>query len=417
MKKLFAILFLTISLTISAQVGINTTTPDNSSMLDIASTDKGILIPRMTQAQRTAIVTPATSLLVYQTDAAAGFWYYNGTAWVNLNSSGEFKSIGGLVQNTTNTAADDFVFGSTSLADIPGLNDNKHMFFDKSKGAFRAGEANGTSWDDANVGASSIGLGPDTTASGWASTAMGFNTTASANASTAMGQNTRALGDTATAMGWQTTASGSNSTAMGFNTTASGSVSTAFGQQTTASGSYSTAMGLLTAASGNYSTTMGIDNIAPSYGETVLGVYANPYTPASATAFNSADRIFSVGNGTTAARSNAMTIIKDGKIGIGTDAPNASALLDISSTNKGVLVPRMTEAQRIAIPTPATSLLVYQTDTATGFWYYNGTAWVNLNSSGGEFKSIGGLVQNTTNTTVDDFVFGSTSLADIPGSQ
>lgn len=130
MKKLFTLLLLPTAFTMFSQVGINTTSPDASSMLDITSTDKGMLVPRMTAAQRTVIATPATSLLVYQTDVATGFWYYNGTAWVNLNSmSGEFKSIGGLVQNTTNTAADDFVFGSTSLADIPGPNDNKHIFF------------------------------------------------------------------------------------------------------------------------------------------------------------------------------------------------------------------------------------------------------------------------------------------------
>lgn len=48
-----------------AQVGIGTTTPNMSSMLDIVSTDSGLLIPRMTLTQKTAIVTPATGLLIY----------------------------------------------------------------------------------------------------------------------------------------------------------------------------------------------------------------------------------------------------------------------------------------------------------------------------------------------------------------
>jgi hypothetical protein len=55
---------------------------DPSSMLDVTSTTKGMLVPRMTAAQRTAIGTPANGLLVYQTDAPIGFWYYNGTSWV-----------------------------------------------------------------------------------------------------------------------------------------------------------------------------------------------------------------------------------------------------------------------------------------------------------------------------------------------
>lgn len=51
-----------------AQVGIGTTTPHASSILDIQSTDKGILVPRLTTAQITAIVNPANGLLVYNTD-------------------------------------------------------------------------------------------------------------------------------------------------------------------------------------------------------------------------------------------------------------------------------------------------------------------------------------------------------------
>ncbi|WP_258540436.1 hypothetical protein [Parvicella tangerina] len=64
-------------------VGINATgaIPDNSAMLDVQSTDKGMLIPRMTTAQRTAIGTPATGLEVYDTSTGT-FWYYNGTVWV-----------------------------------------------------------------------------------------------------------------------------------------------------------------------------------------------------------------------------------------------------------------------------------------------------------------------------------------------
>lgn len=61
-------------------------------------------------------------------------------------------------------------------------------------------------------------------------------------------------------------------------------------------------------------------------------------------------------------------------------APAASAMLDITSTTGGLLIPRMTEAQRLAIASPATGLLVYQTNASTPipaghFWYYDGTTW------------------------------------------
>lgn len=79
--------FLIVSVSFS-QVGIGVIPPDNSAMLDVKSTVSGILIPRMTQAQRIAILTPATGLLVYQTNATTGFWYYNGASWTTFTSTG-----------------------------------------------------------------------------------------------------------------------------------------------------------------------------------------------------------------------------------------------------------------------------------------------------------------------------------------
>ena len=63
-----------------SQVGIGTTTPDPSAVLDINSTDKGILAPRLTSAQRMAIVSPADGLLVYDTTESV-FYYYEVSAW------------------------------------------------------------------------------------------------------------------------------------------------------------------------------------------------------------------------------------------------------------------------------------------------------------------------------------------------
>jgi hypothetical protein len=56
--------------------------PDPSAQLDVSATDRGILIPRMTEAQRLLISSPAEGLLVYQTDGAEGFWYFNGALWM-----------------------------------------------------------------------------------------------------------------------------------------------------------------------------------------------------------------------------------------------------------------------------------------------------------------------------------------------
>jgi hypothetical protein len=72
---------------IAQNVGINSdgSTPDNSAMLDIKSTGKGLLIPRMTQAERNLIASPATGLMVFQTDGTKGFYYYE-TTWKLVGS-------------------------------------------------------------------------------------------------------------------------------------------------------------------------------------------------------------------------------------------------------------------------------------------------------------------------------------------
>lgn len=69
------------------------------------------------------------------------------------------------------------------------------------------------------------------------------------------------------------------------------------------------------------------------------------------------------------------TFPSTGAAGIGTTTPNASSLLDIKSTTKGLLMPRMTAAQRNAITAPATGLMIYQTNSTPGFYYYTGTSW------------------------------------------
>ncbi|QSB29113.1 hypothetical protein [Flavobacterium sp. CLA17] len=75
-----------------------------------------------------------------------------------------------------------------------------------------------------------------------------------------------------------------------------------------------------------------------------------------------------------------LTLSGNAQVGIGTVTPNASSVLDISSTTQGMLAPRMTTAQRIAIPAPADGLLVYDTNLKS-FYYYSTTVWAALNSS------------------------------------
>jgi len=97
-------------------VGIGTTKPDQSAALDISSSNKGLLTPRMSLQQRNNIQTPATGLIVYQTDLLSGFYFYDGKEWKSMASETGANSIAdannwGLTGNAA--AATDFV-GTTN---------------------------------------------------------------------------------------------------------------------------------------------------------------------------------------------------------------------------------------------------------------------------------------------------------------
>jgi hypothetical protein len=107
-SKLFVLLLLILiakSDLFSQGVAINNTgsQPDASAQLDVSSTTSGILIPRMTEIDRTLISNPATGLLVYQTDNTSGFYYWKGTSWVRLE--GNFVEADGSTTNELNTGA------------------------------------------------------------------------------------------------------------------------------------------------------------------------------------------------------------------------------------------------------------------------------------------------------------------------
>lgn len=88
LKIFIAVIILLPIITFAQGVAINTddSDADPSAMLDVKSTDKGVLIPRMTEAERDAINAgnPATGLMIYQTDNAPGFYYYDGIGWQSM---------------------------------------------------------------------------------------------------------------------------------------------------------------------------------------------------------------------------------------------------------------------------------------------------------------------------------------------
>jgi hypothetical protein len=207
----------------------------------------------------------------------------------------------------------------------PASGAGSRMMWYPQKAAFRVGAVDGTQWDKDSIGRFSFASGYDN----------------------------KAIGVVSTSMGNLTSASGDASTSMGSGTNASGIASTSMGGSTNASGHFSTSMGASTTASGSYSTSMGNFTIARSAFSLVIGLYND------STATN---RLFEIGNGTANnARNNAMTVLTNGNVGIGTATPDNSAILDIKSSTKGLLMPRMSSAAVTAIANPAKGLLVLDT--------------------------------------------------------
>jgi hypothetical protein len=259
---LFALLLMATVTITKAQnnVGVNTTTPDPSAALDVTSTDKGMLVPRMTEAQKTAIATPATGLLVYQTDATAGFYYYNGTAWVSFSSGAAGTTDSSQLQKITED-------GNTGWR-ILGRDTAKH----------------GT------IGIDAIDLSKNL----YNNNIFG----ATGQSSFATGANTRASGYASVAMGAEASATDQHAISIGSSTTASGSFSAALGNFTTASGVVSTAMGGQTIASGDYSSASNRQTRANSYGETTIGTFNDTLLASDPIHFqNDSNRVFTIGNG------------------------------------------------------------------------------------------------------------------------
>ena len=124
------------------------------------------------------------------------------TALLNVTQS-PFSIKKKIVSNEQQQWSDsDFVFGSPQLDnDKSTTDDNKRIFFDKSKAAFRAGVAQSDQWDESNRGTYSIAMGRNTVASGYHATAFGLSTQSKAWYSTAMGQGTVAESRAETVLG------------------------------------------------------------------------------------------------------------------------------------------------------------------------------------------------------------------------
>lgn len=194
------------------------------------------------------------------------------------------------------------LFGNDSTSATVG---EKFVWFG-TKAALRFGKINSPSsspWDYVNIGENSLGIGDIAQASGYNSFAQGFGVTAS--------------GSYAMARGFAASAT-EHSFAMGSNVQAVGPFAFGFGSGLRSVAMWTLAFGNSNTSNGQYSSTIGSDLHAKAYNCFVTGRFNDSINSSSNTTWVDADPLFLIGNGTSnAARRNAVTVLKNGKVGIG----------------------------------------------------------------------------------------------------
>lgn len=334
-------------------VGIGTTTPDPSAMLDIVANDKGLLIPRLTTTQRTtAIASPATGLLVFDTDTNS-FWYYNGSGWVNLSGAG-----GGpawlLNGNSATNPATNFIGTTDNQPLVFKINNQRHGWLGNGN-IFWGINAGFSNTSVSNIGLGTAALYNNTIRGGLVAIGdsalfnNGIGATRDINgaANTAIGARSlyaNTIGHYNTAIGTWTLEKntvGTHNTAMGphaLRSNTEGFSNTAIGPYALTSnltGYYNTAIGrwsLENNTKGNYNTATGLDALVSNIiGNNNVGVGFRADV-ASGNLTNAA----AIGSQAFVSQSNSMVLgsirgvnsaTEDTRVGIG--RTNPSERLDI----------------------------------------------------------------------------------------
>ncbi len=192
------------------------------------------------------------------------------------------------------------------------------LSFNGNDGSFAAGNS-------AFAAGGSVAIGSNARASNYYSTAIGW-TEATGYYSTAIGTGyyypNVASGERSLAVGVENNATALYAAAIGTSNYASGERSIAVGQNNETSGLYTSAFGISNKAIGERSTSVGFSNRSKAFLSMAIGCYNDTTASVSATSWVATDPLLIVGNGTGINnRSNAMVVLKNGHVGIGTNSP------------------------------------------------------------------------------------------------
>ncbi|MFP4465056.1 MAG: hypothetical protein ACLFP8_07505, partial [Alphaproteobacteria bacterium] len=423
------------------QVGIGTNNPQAT--LDVnggvrvgSVTGSTPLFMELDDLDDVDAATPAANDCIVYNDGTgnweAGACSSGGTASAaGANRQIQFNDGGtnlGADANFVYTAAGDFIVGSYQLDDTTTGNEDYRMFFDVSKGAFRAGNVHNDRWDDDNVANHSTAFGENTQASGTASFAAGTSVIASANYATAFGASNSATGEASFATGIYNDATGHYSIAMGQGNTASNTwhsndtFGIAMGRNNTASGIASIAMGLDTITSGRNSMALGLGNAtttAPEVsGDKSLGIFMDNQ---DAVVFNDPNTMGLFGGSLLVDPAVPATQL------------TARSSIDFGAATDAIILPSGTDAQQpgqVGQPAVAAGMFRYNT-TDTAIEFHNGTSWISLDGSGGTASAAGanrqiqfndggtnlGADANFVYTADGGFMLGTTTFIPLPHSK
>ena len=358
MKKITSITLMLFTALSYAQVGINTNTPDASSALEIESTTGGILIPRLSEAQRDAITSPATGLMIYQTNQILGFYFYDGIIWTKIAGPAGPAGADGA-QGLQGDTGPDGPTGSTGSAGPQGI-----------AGADGAQGLQGLQGDIGPAGPTGAtgSVGPQGIAG--ADGAQGLQ---------GLQGDTGPTGSTGS-VGPQGIAGADGAQGLqGLQGMAGG------GGADGSNGIDGFSAYEIWIADGNNGTESDfLASLVGPEGPLVSGTNGQ-------TLYNNGNEWVSTSN-----------LFNDGSsVSIGNNNIDPSAVLQIESTTQGVLFPKMSSEQRDLIATPQIGLLIFQIDNSPGFYFYDGTAWVALDTSNG--SSSGGSDSKTLIYTTNGF--------------
>lgn len=326
-QHVFSLIFVLVTFLTNAQIGIGTTSPDPSSILDIQSTTQGFLAPRinLSSVSNSSIDghhTNAAGLLIYNTNASVtggsgvGYYYWDGSTWTAMKASATGGGSGDGWQLDGNSISSGDFLGTTNYQALNLRVNNTQI------GSFHPN------------GGISFGLGASSSVN--QAFAIGENASAGNTSNYAFGKGANASGSSAYAIGESSVSSQNKSYAIGTSSTASGTSSYAIGEGSAslATGSYAIGAGANSSATGAFAignqsisaanNTLALGNEAQAIhnNATALGYQAiasNQNSIAIGPATTSVDNSIILGNTTnTTADAYAAT-----KVGIGTNAPSA----------------------------------------------------------------------------------------------